>query len=273
VATNSSLAFTKQPWFWYSSARMLNPLPIKPRPWLWPFTALVAWGVLALAIDMPVARWCLAGHAPDAVDTALQLSEVFGHGFGVVIILLTVAILDPAHRWTLPRLTLASLGAGVTANIGKLLVARTRPHHCDTVANVWETFLGWMPLGRGPSYEQGFPSSHTATAVGLAVGLAWLYPRGRWWFALLATLVALQRIEAGAHFVSDTLWGAAVGIAIGCIAIHLPSLGYLGNKLERWLGRPRAEPGLSHSPQLAARSRRCASASSISGTSAPRMRP
>src|SRR5687768_993398 len=115
---------------------MLNQPFAKPRTWLWPLPVLVAFGFLALAIDLPVARWCLAGHVPDAIETALQLSEAFGHGFGVVAILLTVAILDPAHRWTLPRLTLASLGAGLTANVGKLFVARLPPDHCDAVAKL-----------------------------------------------------------------------------------------------------------------------------------------
>lgn len=226
--------------------------------------AFIAVGFVSLSVDVPVARLCLAKSVPEPINEILQLAEVFGHGVGVVAILLTVAILDPAKRWALPRLVLGSLGAGLMANVGKLLVARLRPHHADLVVDVRHTFLGWLPMGSGHSYEQGCPSSHTAAAVGLAIGLAWLYPRGRLWFAILATLVALQRVEAGAHFVSDALWGAAVGIAVGAAAVMLPSLGYLGNKLERWLQSP---------SQSAANSRSCAMASSISGTSAPRTRP
>lgn len=228
-------------------------------------------GCLAVTVDLPVARWCLAGNVPDPLQKALQLSETFGHGFGVAVILLTVLVLDPPHRWALPRLTLASLGAGLLANVGKLLVARVRPHHFEMTGSVYQTFLGWLPMG-GPSYEQGFPSSHTATTAGLAVGLAWLYPRGRWWFAILASLVALQRIETGAHFLSDTLWGAAFGFGVSSIVIWLPSLGYLGNKLERWLRHLSTANDL-HSPQSAESSRKCAIASSISGTAAPRTRP
>jgi membrane-associated phospholipid phosphatase len=48
----------------------------------------------------------------------------------------------------------------------------------------------------------------------LAATLANHYPRGRWWFATLAALAMLQRIDVGAHFPSDTLLGAALGTAI-----------------------------------------------------------
>ena len=55
-----------------------------------------------------------------------------------------------------------------------------------------------------------FPSAHAATAVGLAIALGVLYPRGRWLFIAFAFLAGLQRIEAQAHFASDVLAGAAV---------------------------------------------------------------
>ena len=236
----------------------------------WCVLALAALGFMALAIDMPVSRWCLADHLPSGTKKLLKLSEAFGHGFGVSVILLAVALLDSGRRWVLPRLAMASLGAGLVANVCKLFVGRLRPHHADLLQGIDATFLGWWPADAGHSYQQGCPSSHVATAVGLAVGLSWLYPKGRWLFGTLAALVALQRIEAGAHFVSDTFWGAAVGVAVSGIAIRLRSLGYLGNKLERWLAAPR---GRLHSPQSAANSRSCSMASSISGTATPRARP
>ena len=219
--------------------------------WLWPTVTFVL-GFVALAIDLPVARWCLAGNVPAGLKEVLQISETFGHGIGIVLILITIAVLDPARRWALPRLVMASLGAGLIANIGKLAVARIRPHHGVLPESVWATFHEWMPMVSGPSYEQSVPSSHTASAVGLAIGLGWLYPRGRWWFAILALLVALQRVEVGAHFLSDALWGSSVGFAVGTVTVQLRSLGYLGNKLERWLKSKKGANAAYHSPQSAA---------------------
>jgi membrane-associated phospholipid phosphatase len=219
-------------------------LPYSSRSPFWPLPVLLlAAGLLALAIDVPLAQWCLKEGVSGDLRKLLQLSEVFGHGLGIVAILITVLVLDRRHRWAVPRLAMASLGAGLAANLGKLLIARVRPHHFDFTKQISASFIGWLPLASGPSYEQACPSAHTAAAAGLAVGLTWLYPQGRRWFTCLAVLVALQRIEAGAHFLSDTLWGAALGTAIARVAVAMPSLGLLGNRLERWLGKPSAEPG------------------------------
>ena len=189
-------------------------------------------GLLALWADMPVARYCdylrVEGRWPGDLERLFNMSEVFGHGFGVLFILLTVFVLDPKHRRTIPRLAAAAYGSGLAANCIKMLIARWRPHSFDlSVASVWDTFGGFMAFGAGGSRIQSFPSAHTATAVGLAIALAWLYPRGRWLFAFFALLVACQRMQSGAHFPSDVLFGAAVGCLVATFCIeHL-----------RWLDR------------------------------------
>jgi undecaprenyl-diphosphatase len=76
-----------------------------------------------------------------------------------------------------------------------------------------------MLFGGDSSKMQAFPSAHTATAFGLAIGLTWLYPRGRWLFATFAVLVACQRIQSGAHFLSDTFFGAALGCVVAAVCI------------------------------------------------------
>jgi hypothetical protein len=58
---------------------------------------------------------------------------------------------------------------------------------------------------------QSCPSAHVATAVAAALALGTVYPRGVRMFSLIAGFVAVHRIQTGAHFLSDTLWGAAVG--------------------------------------------------------------
>ena len=87
------------------------------------------------------------------------------------------------------------------------------------------TFLPWgvgtheqaVELGRRAI--QSFPSGHTATAVGLAFGLAWLYPRGRWLFAVFALLAAAQRVGSSAHYVSDTLAAAAMASVVAGVCL------------------------------------------------------
>ncbi len=182
------------------------------RRWLFPPLAFLALAVAAVAIDVPVAHWSLGRNYPRAIRELMSLAEAFGHGVGVTVVLLTIYTLDPARRSALPRSIAAVLAAGCGANLVKLLISRSRPGATDLAHLAgWQTFSGWFPLGAGGSGWQSFPSAHTATAVGLALVLCWLYPRGRLLFTAFAAAVAAQRVLGSAHFPSDVLAGAAVG--------------------------------------------------------------
>jgi membrane-associated phospholipid phosphatase len=178
---------------------------------------LILAGLASLSIDIPVAAIVKEKLLSESMDRllrdALENCETFGHGFGATLIIVAVAILAPQYRWDLPWVVSGSLGAGVVANLFKLCIRRIRPVHFDlSSGTVWNTF------DRSFNTEGGmhsFPSAHTATAVGLAVMLASLFPRGKWYFAVLAFLVGLQRIVSSAHFPSDVCAGAAVGWLVG----------------------------------------------------------
>ncbi len=107
----------------------------------------------------------------------------------------------------------------MAANACKLILARIRPHSFSFHGDVADTFGRWFPWASGGSDLQGFPSAHMATAIGLAIGLAWLYPRGRALFFLLALSAGGQRVVSGDHFLSDVVWGAAAGAfcAVGLV--------------------------------------------------------
>jgi membrane-associated phospholipid phosphatase len=201
-----------------------------------PAAILVVVAVAALAVDCPLSSWCLADNCPGFFRDLFEVAESFGHGLGVPIILLVVYHLDPLRRRALPRVAAMSWGAGMMANVIKLGVARVRPHHFDFQGGVVDTFAGWLPLLSEGSGGQSFPSAHTATAVGLAFALAWLYPRGRWLFAGLAVLVAFQRIESGAHYLSDTLCGAAEGCIVAAVCLRTERVGGWFDRLETRLG-------------------------------------
>jgi membrane-associated phospholipid phosphatase len=213
-------------------------LRTEPRSWtatqLW--TAAVVLFVLAVAsswVDLPLASYIHDHGLPESLRRPVRLAETFGWGGTVCLIILTAVVLDRPGWKIAWRLALGSLGAGLVADGVKFLIARLRPAAADLSGNVQETFVGWLPLvsGRlGRPYGhalQSFPSAHAATAAGLAIGLAALYPRGRWLFVLFAVLACLQRIEAQAHFASDVLAGAALGCIAGAI---LASLGQASDK-------------------------------------------
>jgi len=203
--------------------------------WLSLAVALATLGLVAMSIDCRVSIWCLADGLPGDLRRPLDIAEGLGHGFGVLLVLVAIFVLDPARRWALPRLATTAFGAGIAANIFKLLVARTRPRAFDFQGGVWDTFQGLFPLGLQGSANQSFPSAHTATIVGLAFALTWLYPRGRWFFATLVVLVACQRIESAAHYLSDTLFAAALGCLMAVVFLKVgPICRWFDCKEARW---------------------------------------
>jgi undecaprenyl-diphosphatase len=183
---------------------------------------LLVLAAAALLIDMPLARWLKEHPIGGELKRFIRLAEVFGWG-GTVAVLIAVAARIDKRGWRVAvRLAAGSLGAGIAADILKLLFARLRPYAADLAGSSVETFLGWLPWLHPAALDhavhrhaqQSFPSAHAATATGLAIGLATLYPRGRWLFLAFAGLAGLQRIEAAAHFSSDVLAGAALGCLV-----------------------------------------------------------
>ncbi|MEX2113082.1 MAG: phosphatase PAP2 family protein [Pirellulales bacterium] len=213
------------------------PLPrLRTITQLWRLAAVLGGlGVASLAIDAPLARWIARGDCPAFLEKLCGLSETFAHGVGIAVIAVFIAVLDPVHRHVVPRVVAAALGSGLLANAFKLLIARTRPHHFDLQADALDSFAGWFPLLGNTSWEQGFPSSHAATAAGLAIALACLYPRGRWLFPLMAGLAGLQRVLAEAHFLSDVLWGSAVGCIFAPLCVYGGRISKAFDRLEQRL--------------------------------------
>lgn len=202
---------------------------------------LLVLAILALWIDLPVAQFIKGRGLSGELRRLVRLSEAFGWGGTVGIIILLAALLDPRGWRVAWRLAICSFGAGLTADAIKLLIGRLRPAHADLAGSASETFAAWLPAWRAESLGldyghnlQSFPSGHAATAAGLAVALAFLYPRARWLFAAFAVLASLQRVEAQSHFVSDVVAGAALGCLLGALC-ELPG------PLARWLRRCEGE--------------------------------
>jgi membrane-associated phospholipid phosphatase len=205
---------------------------------------LVLGGCAALCCDLPIERWFLGKHCPADLMRLFQFAETYAHGFGVTAILLTAFVLDK-RRYLFPRVVAIVAGASLSADLLKLIIARTRPHAFvfdGTVFNgnafhgtVWDTFGMWFPWGHMTSAQESFPSGHMAAATGLTAVLIWLYPRGRWPFVLFAALAGCQRMASGSHFLSDVLWGAAIASVPAVLLLPRGLLSPPFDRLEKYL--------------------------------------
>lgn len=188
---------------------------------------LAVLGLLLLPLDNLIIDFVQRHPPKGEFKNLLRRSEAFGHGTGIALILITFFVVcRPGVRRGL-WVAGSAYGAGIAANILKIMVVRTRPSAIaedgsNAAFNLVD--LSTAPLANLSSHlqtaaEQSFPSAHTATAVGMAVALGTLFPRGRVWFLCLAGLVGLQRISTSVHFPSDVCWGAAIGISWGVYAM------------------------------------------------------
>jgi membrane-associated phospholipid phosphatase len=103
----------------------------------------------------------------------------------------------------------AELAAGAMINSAimthgiKLLAGRQRP----TSPGAGD-FEGPRELGGHSS----FPSGHTSAAFAMAEVMASRHPKDKWLYYGLASAVGFARVRKRAHFPSDVLVGAAVGM-------------------------------------------------------------
>ena len=188
----------------------------------WPvITASVAIGVTillgllivsrdtALSLDQEWMEELLEERGPWWDVPALFLDWIGGHVVGIIVVPLVMVIWLAALRR--PWAAGYSLGAAaVSAGVVQLLKAlfdRARPEFMLVASD-----------------EGSFPSGHVANAATIAVVLALIFGLGedrrRWvWVAGGAYVVAmaLSRTYLGVHWLTDTIGGLLVGVAIAVI--------------------------------------------------------
>ncbi len=100
--------------------------------------------------------------------------------------------------------TAAALLADLETSVGKLLIARTRPHYHPAIP---------VPT------THSFPSGHAASSFAAATVIAVLEPRLRVPAFVLAAGIAFSRVYNGVHWPSDVLVGAAVGVVTALLLL------------------------------------------------------
>ena len=137
-------------------------------------------------------------------------------------------------EWLLFASPLLSGGA---AEVGKLIIRRLRPH-----GEFFYLYRSWL-TDPFRSSGLGFPSSHTAVAFGGSTILLLQFPKLQIPAVVMAAGCMATRVFSGAHYFSDGVGGALVGVisSVLCIKIYL----YL-----KKVSRRNATPILNSEPSL-----------------------
>lgn len=173
-------------------------------------------GLVGLTWDLEISRISAHFKIPGDLNKAIQLSETFGHTAGVIAIFTALLLIDLENRPKLWRAAAFTLLCGIAANVAKIVVPRYRPHSLDQspteILSGWDT---WCMPWTGSWFDEqlrSFPSGHSATAVALGIGLTQVYPRGKWFFGMMAAAACFQRLSSSAHFLSDIMGGVLISL-------------------------------------------------------------
>ena len=187
--------------------------------------------------DDEIAQFLYLDELPGDVHRVVHLAEIFGHGFCIMIVLVGIWLLSPRDRRFLPRIASMAILPGLVVQVLKSNLVRPRPiQFLPDLENIGDVWIRWVTDSWNSQYlQQSFPSGHTATAVGLAIGLGSVYPRGRALFYLLAALTAFQRVADNAHWTGDVLAGAAIAVSTSWLLLSAtPKLfGWIENRGDR----------------------------------------
>jgi membrane-associated phospholipid phosphatase len=185
---------------------------------LWAGLLSILIGLMALAIDRwsahfiydhvnarvhkaldGITHYAKAGHWLAAAILALIVAAGMRH-FGVLAAEVTQLI-----NYSLAFIASLTMGSAVL-HIIKLVLGRRRPRD-DMEMGLY----GFMPLAFNPDFNS-FPSGHALTICCVAVIFTCVWP-GLWlaWFSI-AALLAVTRALLTAHFLSDVLIGAGIGL-------------------------------------------------------------
>jgi membrane-associated phospholipid phosphatase len=120
-------------------------------------------------------------------------------------------------RWRGAALLIGSaITVGVFYSVIRWPVGRTRPvvriapYHFEPFAYGVDGLLH--------AHNLAFPSGHVCLAFASAACLAYLLPRGRWLFFGIAAALAAERVLELAHYASDVVAAAGLGVLAFTVA-------------------------------------------------------
>jgi membrane-associated phospholipid phosphatase len=167
--------------------------------------------------DVPVAVFCR--ELGDGVQELFELVSKFGDS---TLYLLGTAGIFVFCRFARPKPLLANRAlfcfaslaiSGIVTMFIKMIFGRFRPRM------YFSEGLYGLNLLRPSEDMNSFPSGHAATALSFSLALSLLFPTYRFPLVCIGLLVAVSRTITTAHFLSDTVAGAWIGI-VTVVLLH-----------------------------------------------------
>ncbi len=204
------------------------------------YSGLIASAIIAMLwIDVPMSRAIHEHSFGDSFKLAMRIAR-FPGDFRFTIALALFLVWRSRCPWETAGLLLvaSAVASGATAVL-KLVFGRTRPFKGPGAFD-WSPMqhLAWNGFA---TPNLSFPSGDATLAFATATIFAAIVPRWRFLGFSWAVLVAVTRILQGAHYASDVIVGALVGVAAADFAMkHFPT----------YFGGPRQKPGANDCPQI-----------------------
>jgi membrane-associated phospholipid phosphatase len=230
---------TRLQWMRANVERYIALFRRKPRttaipPWRAPLRFGVGAGVVVAVIAVTmiaVDAWAAtsARHLPEWLILTFDHITEFGKSFWLLVpVAFALGVIALAVSPALPRMSqgvLATIAVrlgflfvavglpGLIFTITKRLIGRARPF----VEGGADPFR-YKPLGWSVEYA-GLPSGHAIDAFAIAMAVGALWPRARPVLWTYAVLIAVSRVVLTAHFPSDVIAGAVIGV-VGVLLVR-----------------------------------------------------
>lgn len=166
-------------------------------------------------VDRSAARW--AASLPESVEQAARGIGLLGASPPYLIpaalgfLLFRYRMRRPRAAWRCAFLFAAVAVSGIVNNLLKIALGRARPK-----LFLEDARYGYHPFSISRMHYDmtSMPSGHTMVVFAVAAALLILYPRLRWLWLTLATLIAATRVLSGSHYPGDVIAGAWFAAAL-----------------------------------------------------------
>lgn len=170
-----------------------------------------------LFFDRPIDLWVYTHFSNTWVNTLGTFISYWGSSpvveiglaLGFTVGIVGVVLNDGKNQYWTSCLFYVCISCAVAILIGeglKIILARYRP------VMLFESGAYGFHFFSTQWAFNSTPSGHTLRIFSIMTALSMLFPRGRILFLIIAVLVGISRIAVTAHYPSDVLFGAFIGV-------------------------------------------------------------